>query len=78
MNDSRISCIYEKDLQQQFAGKESAYMLFYRRKNLVFSKDDPSKTPLQLKFVLLLIDFFLVVQFVKFYIILQFSQSLLT
>ncbi|XP_078377016.1 ubiquitin carboxyl-terminal hydrolase 40-like isoform X2 [Oculina patagonica] len=41
VNDSRISCIREKDLQHQFAGKESAYMLFYRRKNLVISMNDP-------------------------------------
>ncbi|KAJ7354770.1 ubiquitin-like protein-specific protease [Desmophyllum pertusum] len=41
VNDSRITCIHEKDLQHQFAGKESAYMLFYRRKNLLISMDDP-------------------------------------
>ena len=31
-NDSRVSCMREKDIQSQFAGRESAYMLFYRRK----------------------------------------------
>lgn len=41
VNDSRISCIHERDIQHQFAGKESAYMLFYRRKNLLLSRDDP-------------------------------------
>lgn len=41
INDSRISCIHEKDLQRQFAGKESAYMLFYRRKNLPACVEDP-------------------------------------
>ena len=46
LNDSRISCIHERDLQHQFAGKESAYMLFYRRKNLLISGNDPSKTTL--------------------------------
>ena len=44
INDSRISCIHEKDLQSQFAGKESAYMLFYRRKNLSACVEDPGKT----------------------------------
>ena len=42
VNDSRISCIRERDLQRQFSGKESAYMLFYRRKNLSVSGSDPS------------------------------------
>nr|XP_058972797.1 ubiquitin carboxyl-terminal hydrolase 40-like [Pocillopora verrucosa] len=42
INDSRISCIHEKDLQSQFAGKESAYMLFYRRKNLSACVEDPA------------------------------------
>ena len=43
VNDSRISCIRERDLQRQFSGKESAYMLFYRRKNLSVSGSDPSR-----------------------------------
>ncbi|ESO86253.1 hypothetical protein LOTGIDRAFT_220780 [Lottia gigantea] len=33
-NDSRVSPITVKSLESQFKGKESAYMLFYRRKNL--------------------------------------------
>ncbi|KAK2564974.1 Ubiquitin carboxyl-terminal hydrolase 40 [Acropora cervicornis] len=37
----RISCIRERDIQNQFAGKESAYMLFYRKKCLVVSRNDP-------------------------------------
>ncbi|CAH3155916.1 unnamed protein product [Porites evermanni] len=41
VNDSRISCIRERDLQRQFSGKESAYMLFYRRKNLLVTGIDP-------------------------------------
>ena len=43
VNDSRISCIRERNLQRQFSGKESAYMLFYRRKNLSVSGSDPSR-----------------------------------
>ena len=43
VNDSRISCIRERDLQRQFSGKESAYMLFYRRKNLLVTGSDPSR-----------------------------------
>ena len=43
VNDSRISCIRERDLQRQFSGKESAYMLFYRRKNLSVPGSDPSR-----------------------------------
>ena len=43
VNDSRISCIRERDLQRQFSGKESAYMLFYRRKNLSVSGSYPSR-----------------------------------
>ncbi|KAK3747012.1 hypothetical protein QZH41_011960, partial [Actinostola sp. cb2023] len=34
LNDSKVSCIDEQDIKKQFAGKESAYMLFYRRKGL--------------------------------------------
>ncbi|XP_074622517.1 ubiquitin carboxyl-terminal hydrolase 40-like isoform X2 [Acropora palmata] len=41
VNDARISCIRERDIQNQFAGKESAYMLFYRKKSLVVSRNDP-------------------------------------
>ena len=43
VNDSRISCIRERDLQRQFSGKESAYMLFYRRKNQLVTGSDPSE-----------------------------------
>lgn len=34
-NDSRVHPIYEKSLEKQFSGRESAYMLFYRRRSLV-------------------------------------------
>ncbi|CAL1267253.1 unnamed protein product [Larinioides sclopetarius] len=34
-NDSRVTSILVKDIEKQFSGKESAYMLFYRRKSLV-------------------------------------------
>jgi hypothetical protein len=34
-NDSRVHPIYEKTIEKQFTGKESAYMLFYRKKSLV-------------------------------------------
>ena len=34
-NDSRVQPIYDKELEKQFAGKESAYMLFYRKQSLV-------------------------------------------
>ncbi|XP_071977584.1 ubiquitin carboxyl-terminal hydrolase 40 isoform X2 [Engystomops pustulosus] len=30
-NDSSVQCIQEKDIEKHFQGKESAYMLFYRR-----------------------------------------------
>ncbi|XP_070564811.1 LOW QUALITY PROTEIN: ubiquitin carboxyl-terminal hydrolase 40-like [Ptychodera flava] len=33
-NDSRVHPIREKEIQKQFSGKQSAYMLFYRRKSL--------------------------------------------
>ncbi|XP_076349465.1 ubiquitin carboxyl-terminal hydrolase 40-like isoform X2 [Tachypleus tridentatus] len=33
-NDSRVSPIYARDIEKQFSGRESAYMLFYRRKLL--------------------------------------------
>ncbi|XP_059165075.1 ubiquitin carboxyl-terminal hydrolase 40-like isoform X2 [Physella acuta] len=33
-NDSRVGPIYAKDIAKQFSGKESAYMLFYRKKSL--------------------------------------------
>ncbi|GIY64550.1 ubiquitin carboxyl-terminal hydrolase 40 [Caerostris darwini] len=41
-NDSRIVPILPKDIEKQFAGKESAYMLFYRRKSLVRPTDAKS------------------------------------
>jgi ubiquitin carboxyl-terminal hydrolase 40 len=34
INDSRVQPIKEKDIEQQFQGKESAYMLFYRKSQL--------------------------------------------
>ncbi|XP_006893520.1 PREDICTED: ubiquitin carboxyl-terminal hydrolase 40 [Elephantulus edwardii] len=34
INDSRVQPIEEKDIEQQFQGKESAYMLFYRKSQL--------------------------------------------
>uniref|UniRef100_A0A8D2DHR2 Ubiquitin carboxyl-terminal hydrolase 40 n=1 Tax=Sciurus vulgaris TaxID=55149 RepID=A0A8D2DHR2_SCIVU len=34
INDSRVQPIKEKDIEQQFQGKESAYMLFYRKSKL--------------------------------------------
>lgn len=43
LNDARILCIDEQDIKKQFAGKESAYMLFYRRKSLQPTKIDKSK-----------------------------------
>ncbi|KAM3917467.1 ubiquitin carboxyl-terminal hydrolase 40 [Leptodactylus fuscus] len=33
-NDSSVQCIQEKDIERQFQGKESAYMLFYRKSQL--------------------------------------------
>ncbi|XP_071040771.1 ubiquitin carboxyl-terminal hydrolase 40 isoform X3 [Parasteatoda tepidariorum] len=38
-NDSRVSPISVKDIEKQFAGKESAYMLFYRRKSLLRTEE---------------------------------------
>ncbi|XP_008063295.1 ubiquitin carboxyl-terminal hydrolase 40 [Carlito syrichta] len=34
INDSKVQPIREKDIEQQFQGKESAYMLFYRKSKL--------------------------------------------
>ncbi|NP_001369230.1 ubiquitin carboxyl-terminal hydrolase 40 isoform 8 [Homo sapiens] len=34
INDSKVQPIREKDIEQQFQGKESAYMLFYRKSQL--------------------------------------------
>ncbi|XP_055977831.1 ubiquitin carboxyl-terminal hydrolase 40 [Sorex fumeus] len=34
INDSKVQPIAEKDIEQQFQGKESAYMLFYRKSQL--------------------------------------------
>ncbi|XP_014440739.1 ubiquitin carboxyl-terminal hydrolase 40 isoform X2 [Tupaia chinensis] len=34
INDSRVQPIKEKDIEKQFQGKESAYMLFYRKSRL--------------------------------------------
>ncbi|XP_053373071.1 ubiquitin carboxyl-terminal hydrolase 40-like isoform X2 [Mercenaria mercenaria] len=34
-NDSHVHPIYEKAIEKQFSGRESAYMLFYRKKSLV-------------------------------------------
>ncbi len=31
LNDSTVTAITEKDIEKQFQGKESAYMLFYRK-----------------------------------------------
>ncbi|XP_063789322.1 ubiquitin carboxyl-terminal hydrolase 40 [Pseudophryne corroboree] len=33
-NDSAVQCIQERDMEKQFQGKESAYMLFYRSSQL--------------------------------------------
>ncbi|XP_075036531.1 ubiquitin carboxyl-terminal hydrolase 40 isoform X2 [Mixophyes fleayi] len=33
-NDSTVQCIQERDIDKQFQGKESAYMLFYRNSQL--------------------------------------------
>ncbi|KAM9305643.1 ubiquitin carboxyl-terminal hydrolase 40 [Gastrophryne carolinensis] len=33
-NDSTVQCIQERDIEKQFQGKESAYMLFYRKSQL--------------------------------------------
>lgn len=34
LNDSKVQPIKEEDIEQQFQGKESAYMLFYRKSQL--------------------------------------------
>lgn len=34
INDSKVQPIKEKDIEQQFQGKESAYMLFYRKSQM--------------------------------------------
>ncbi|VDI31974.1 ubiquitin carboxyl-terminal hydrolase 40, partial [Mytilus galloprovincialis] len=38
-DDSRVSPIREKEIEKQYQGKESAYMLFYRRKKLTRPKE---------------------------------------
>lgn len=35
LNDSTVTPIHERDIQKQFQGKESAYMLFYRKAGLL-------------------------------------------
>ncbi|XP_012995405.1 ubiquitin carboxyl-terminal hydrolase 40 isoform X2 [Esox lucius] len=34
LNDSTVTCIHEKDIEKMFQGRESAYMLFYRKTTL--------------------------------------------
>lgn len=34
LNDSAVTSIRESDIEKQFQGKESAYMLFYRKTQL--------------------------------------------
>lgn len=34
LNDSKVQPIKEEDIEKQFQGKESAYMLFYRKSQL--------------------------------------------
>lgn len=34
LNDSTVTAITEKDIEKQFQGKESAYMLFYRKSTM--------------------------------------------
>lgn len=34
LNDSMVTSIRESDIEKQFQGKESAYMLFYRKTQL--------------------------------------------
>ncbi|XP_013405600.1 ubiquitin carboxyl-terminal hydrolase 40 isoform X3 [Lingula anatina] len=44
-NDSRVQSIHEREIEKQFSGRESAYMLFYRKKSMVRSeaaKHDPT------------------------------------
>ncbi|CAG2230141.1 USP40 [Mytilus edulis] len=38
-DDSRVSPIREKEIEKQYQGKESAYMLFYRKKTLTRPKE---------------------------------------
>ena len=33
-NDSNVASMEEDDLKEEFSGKKSAYLLWYRRKNL--------------------------------------------
>lgn len=33
-NDSAVTPIQARDIERQFSGKESAYMLFYRKRSL--------------------------------------------
>lgn len=42
-NDSRVHPIYDRALEKQFSGKESAYMLFYRKTTLVRPNKGRSK-----------------------------------
>lgn len=38
-NDSTVKCIQEREIEKQFQGKESAYMLFYRKSQLKRPKE---------------------------------------
>ena len=39
LNDSTVTSIRESDIERQFQGKESAYMLFYRKAQLPRPKE---------------------------------------
>lgn len=47
LNDSGVTAITEKDIEKQFQGKESAYMLFYRKSTL---KRPPEGTLMKFSF----------------------------
>lgn len=43
LNDSTVTSIREADIEKQFQGKESAYMLFYRKTQLLRPKEGDEK-----------------------------------
>lgn len=47
LNDSTVTAITEKDIEKQFQGKESAYMLFYRKSTM---KRPPEGTLMKIAF----------------------------
>ena len=51
LNDSTVTSIRESDIERQFQGKESAYMLFYRKVQLPRPSEGKDYVYLYLKYI---------------------------